>query len=54
MIKKDLDTIFEALTYAKKYNLEIEVILWSLYAMKANPTLTIEEAIQIGLNEWVK
>jgi len=53
-ITKDLDNVSELLKSSKIYGLEAEVVLWSLYALKTDPSLSIEDAIQIGLNEWVK
>ena len=37
---------------AHNYDLEAEVILWALKAMKENPNLTIIEALEAGCNEW--
>lgn len=31
-----------------------EVVLWALIAMKENNSLTTEEALQIGYDEWIK
>ena len=39
---------------AMKYSLEIEVIIWALKSMKKNNTLTIDAAMQIGYDEWIK
>lgn len=36
----------------KEYSLENEVFLSSLEAMKIDSSLTIEQAIEAGCNEW--
>jgi hypothetical protein len=53
-IFKTLDEVYETLTLANKYNLSAEVITWSFRYLKENPKLTIEEALQMGINEWIK
>ena len=37
-----------------EHNLEIEVVQWSLKAMKLNPNLTPAMALRLGYLEWVK
>jgi hypothetical protein len=49
-----METLCSAFQLAKEYNLEVEVVWSALQAMKADPTQTVEEAIQEGLNEWMK
>ncbi len=39
---------------AKEYNLETEVVWSALETMKCNSKLTVVEAMQSGLNEWIK
>lgn len=39
---------------AKKYGMEIEVVVWALDAMKCNPGLSIQQALKDGFDEWVK
>lgn len=51
---EELQEISDCLTEAEYYGLTDKVIWSALNAMKENPELTIEEAITIGLNEWVK
>ena len=53
-ISKILDEVYETLTLANKYGLAAEVITWSFRYLKENPKLTIEEALQMGINEWIK
>ena len=48
----DIKAVDHALTEAKKHGLEVEVIAWALNAMKKDNTLTIEQALSIGLEEW--
>jgi hypothetical protein len=51
---KNMEAINNALNGAAEYGLEVEVVYWALKAMKENPSLRIEEAIEIGFWEWVK
>jgi len=48
------EAIHEALKGASEFDLQTEVVMYALKAMKENPLLTIEEAINIGFNEWIK
>lgn len=48
------EVIQQALKDASEFDLQVEVVWYALKAMKENPLLTIEEAIFIGLKEWVK
>jgi hypothetical protein len=50
----NMDAINNALNGAREYGLEVEVVYWALKAMKEDPSLTIEEAIEAGYWEWVK
>jgi hypothetical protein len=47
-----LEMVKEALSQAGKYNLEIEAIAFALMALKDNPSLTISQALEAGLDEW--
>jgi hypothetical protein len=53
-VRRDLEAISLALQEAKNYGLEVEVIYSALKEMKMNGAITIEMAINSGLNEWVK
>jgi hypothetical protein len=53
-LHRDMEAVHSALSDAKKYNLETEVVCWALMAMKADPEMSIEDAIWYGYNEWVK
>jgi len=50
----EFEAIQIALKGASEFNLEVEVIWYALKYMKENPLLTIEEAINLSYNEWVK
>lgn len=50
----DLDFINICLNKASDYNLEAEVIWAALQAMKQDPSLSINEAMQAGMDEWIK
>lgn len=50
----EFEAIQTALKGASEFNLEVEVVWYALKAMKENPRLSIEEAIKIGFEEWVK
>lgn len=54
IIGPDIDTIEQALHEAQRYHLENEVIVYALKYMKENSKLTIQEAMMLGLREWVK
>lgn len=48
----DLDAANTALSHARRYGLEAEVVAWALNSMKENPKLTLAEALSYGLQEW--
>ncbi len=39
---------------AAEAGLIAEVVVWALMAMKEDPTITVEDAINVGYNEWIK
>lgn len=49
---RDIDIVAKAIVRAEEFQLTTEVVWSALKAMKENPTLTIEQAITIGLEEW--
>lgn len=51
-MEQTLYMITEHINDAKQYGLEAEVIYSALLAMKENPSLSIEDAIAIGCDEW--
>lgn len=53
-VDSDLSVVQFAVDEAGEWGLQAEVVYFALRAMRDNPTLSIGEAITIGLNEWVK
>jgi len=53
-ILKEFRAVKLTLAEAIDAGLEVEVVVFALKAMKENPSLTIEEAILIGYEEWIK
>ena len=51
---REWESISEALRGASEFDLQVEVVWFALKAVKENPQLTIEEAINIGFDEWIK
>jgi hypothetical protein len=51
---EELKAIHSILSEAKKYGLETEVIWSTLNSLKSDPTQTIVEAMENGMNEWIK
>ena len=51
---KELSYVDHLLKLAEYHNLEAEVVVFALKAMKEDPLLSIEEAISLGFEEWVK
>jgi hypothetical protein len=49
---KELDYVAECLRDAAAYGLEHEVVLYALKAMKSNPDITIQVAMERGMEEW--
>lgn len=50
----ELEAIHSILSEAKEYNLETEVVWSALNSLKNNSTQTIVEAMENGMNEWIK
>lgn len=48
----ELDYVSECLRDAGAYDLTTEVVTYALKAMKAHPGLTVQEAMEIGMEEW--
>ena len=51
---KELSYVDHLLKLAEHHNLEAEIVISALKAMKEDSTLTIEQAIALGYEEWVK
>ena len=39
---------------AKLFGVQAEVMVWAVKYMKEDPSLTVEEALILGSNEWIK
>lgn len=53
-ILKEFRAVEIALKEAINEGLEVEVVVFALKVMKENPSLSIEEAIFAGYEEWIK
>jgi hypothetical protein len=53
-IDKNYMTLMDSLDSAKEEGLEVEVVYTALKSMKQDPQLSISEAIELGMKEWVK
>lgn len=53
-IHRSLDIVQYILDEAADFNLQAEVVTWSLKFMKENPHADISDAIEAGYNEWIK
>ena len=53
-IDKNYVSIMDSLEIAKEEGLEVEVIYTALKSMKENSQLSISEAIELGIKEWLK
>lgn len=50
--KESLDFVQEVLKRARVFHLENEVVFWALQNLKLDPTITVEEAMIRGMDEW--
>jgi hypothetical protein len=48
----EIDVVEEAMTKAKSKKLEPEVVLWALYWMRKDPSLSVKECLRLALTEW--
>ena len=53
-MEEDLKYISDALEVADKFGVAAEVVYFAIKAMKEDSFLDIQQAIEEGLNEWVK
>jgi hypothetical protein len=51
---KELSYVDHLLKLAEVHNLEAEVVVFALKSMKEDSLLSIEEAMALGYEEWVK
>lgn len=50
----EIDQIYEMLVKASAYGLEAEVVMSALMSMRRDPNQTLLEAMQAGMEEWIK
>ena len=50
----DMAAVASELKLAEEHSLTVEVVLWSLYAMRQDPSLSVTEALAYGSGEWIK
>jgi 3-hydroxyisobutyrate dehydrogenase-like beta-hydroxyacid dehydrogenase len=50
----NLRIISEALKLSEEFGLTAEVVLSALAEARDNPTATVKECMDYGLNEWIK
>ena len=50
----EIEYIGYLLKEASNYDLQAEVVVFALSAMQSDPELSIERAMEIGFQEWVK
>lgn len=48
----DVEAVAAGLKVAEEHGMVVEVVCWAMKALKANPAMSIEEAINEGLYEW--
>lgn len=53
-ILETMGLINEALDQAQQYGLTTEVVYSALTYLKQHPTMSVEDAILFGLEDWVK
>lgn len=51
-ISDSMEYIKKRLVDVRRFGLEIEVIAFSIKAMKQDPTMSIEDAFECGCEEW--
>jgi hypothetical protein len=52
--KTTFDLVANALDWSKEHGMEVNVMYYALMFLKTNPTETIQDAIEFGLDEWLK
>jgi len=50
----DINFVSSLVSQANAHDLEAEVVLSALQAMKENPNQSIQDAMATGFNEWIK
>jgi len=49
-----LNTAHLVLEEAKQFGVQVEVMVWAVRYMKEDPSLSVEQAIILASNEWIK
>ena len=52
--KAAFDSVNNALYCSEEHGMEANVMYYALMFLKTNPTATIQDAIEFGLDEWLK
>ena len=50
----ELTYVSEALKQAREYGIEAEVVMMALISMRRDPSQTLVEAMEAGMEEWIK
>jgi len=51
---EQLEYVNEVLSQANEWGVQAEVVLYALKYMKDTPSLSVEDAITFGIEEWTK
>jgi hypothetical protein len=51
-LKDVIDQVYNTVRDAKDFNLEYEVLATAFIYLKENPDATIQEALNVGRNDW--
>lgn len=52
--KAAFDSIVNALSWSEEDGLQVQVILYAMLFLKKNPNVSIPDAIDYGIGEWLK
>lgn len=52
--KASFDAVANALDWSKEHGIEVNVMYYALMFLKTNQTASIKDAIEFGLDEWMK
>lgn len=47
-----IETVYESLERAQRFQLRVEVVASAMLHLKANPQATVEECFEAAFNEW--
>ena len=51
---KHIDDVRTTMDVASEYDLQVEVMTYVLLCLKEDNSISIEDALAMGLNEWIK